>query len=43
MCEDCIHLDKKSDEKPCNTCIQWIEGNKEFTKFESKYFCDNCC
>ncbi len=46
MCEDCKYLENENDndrKNPCNTCIKWIEGEKEFTNYESKYFCDNCC
>jgi hypothetical protein len=35
MCEDCKYRDNDSNAKPCNTCIQWTDGELDFTNYES--------
>lgn len=34
ICEDCLHCDCKGDKRPCNTCMQWVEGYLEATQYE---------
>jgi hypothetical protein len=33
ICDDCIYGEKKSEEIPCNSCMQWVNGYIEATKF----------
>jgi len=34
MCEDCRYLENEPDKKPCNNCINWDDGYKNFRNFE---------
>ena len=36
ICDDCKHELKESNEKPCNTCIQWVEGYLETVNYQAK-------
>jgi hypothetical protein len=34
VCNDCKHRDKNSDQKPCNVCMQYVDGYLEATSYE---------
>jgi hypothetical protein len=34
LCDCCKHMEKDSNEKPCSSCMQWIDGYLEVTKYE---------
>jgi hypothetical protein len=36
LCDTCKHESKKTDEKPCNTCVQLIDGELDYINYETK-------
>lgn len=39
MCEDCKYLENEVNDdrkNPCNTCILWVDGYKDFTNYVPK-------
>jgi hypothetical protein len=34
LCDDCKNNNKKSNEKPCSNCIQWVDGYLEAINYE---------
>lgn len=36
MCDECLHDDKGCDEIPCSSCMQWVDGYLEATRYEPK-------
>lgn len=34
LCDGCKHLDKKCAEKPCSTCLQFIDGYLQVMNYE---------
>jgi len=37
LCDGCKHCEKDSNNKPCNSCMQWVEGYLTATNYENKY------
>jgi hypothetical protein len=37
LCDDCNHVEKDSNEKPCNSCLQWVDGYLTATNYENRH------
>lgn len=33
LCESCKYLNNDSNEKPCNSCIVWVDGCLEYQDY----------
>lgn len=36
-CNNCKFEENTSNEKPCNSCLQWVEGYLSATNYENKF------
>ncbi|WP_297419347.1 hypothetical protein [Clostridium sp.] len=36
ICEGCLYCDSDGNKRPCNICMQWVEGYLEATQYEPK-------
>ena len=34
ICDSCKHKQKDCSEKPCNVCMQWVDGYLDATRYE---------
>lgn len=37
LCDNCKHEDKDPNEKPCNSCVHWVDGYLTAVNHENKY------
>lgn len=34
LCDGCVYCGQDCNKRPCNTCIQWVEGYLEAVNYE---------
>ena len=35
LCYGCIHTERDCSEKPCNSCMQWVDGYLTATNYDN--------
>ncbi|MCD3232568.1 hypothetical protein IRP63_14170 (plasmid) [Clostridium botulinum] len=36
LCDDCEYGNRNTNDKPCTTCLNWVDGYLEPTNYEPK-------
>lgn len=37
ICDDCLYCEQDEGLKPCNSCIQWVDGYLTATNYTNKF------